>query len=77
MATESPEEGETRNGRLQVFLSSFWASIGGVFGGNYSNDHQESEFEQGFDFDMASRAVVPEQNRGTPITILMEICDDS
>ena len=51
MATENPE-GETLNGRLQLFLSSVFSSLGGVFG-----HREESE--------MASRAaVVPKQPRG-------------
>ncbi|KAK6144135.1 hypothetical protein DH2020_020955 [Rehmannia glutinosa] len=60
------EEGEARNGRLQVFLSSFWASIGGVFGGHSNEDREEgTEIEEVLDLEMASRAVVvPEQPRG-------------
>lgn len=56
MATENPE-GETLNGRLQVFLSSLLTSLGGVFGHNQEEEDPES--------DMASRAaVVPKQPRG-------------
>jgi hypothetical protein len=32
VATTDAEEGETRNSRLQVFLSSLLSSFGGVFG---------------------------------------------
>ncbi|GFP97593.1 g2/mitotic-specific cyclin s13-6 [Phtheirospermum japonicum] len=59
VATESPEEREAGNGRLQVFLSSFWASLGGVFGG-YSNNQEE---EEEFNSDMDSRVVVDDQPR--------------
>ena len=51
MATRNPE-GETRGSRLQVFLSSLLASIGGVLG---QVVEQEEEPE------MASRASVPQQ----------------
>ncbi|KAL0418416.1 UNVERIFIED_CONTAM: G2/mitotic-specific cyclin S13-6 [Sesamum radiatum] len=64
VATENPE-GEAGNGRLQVFLSSFWASLGGVFGGHSNNQkEQEIEEEEELDLEMASRVVVPEQPRG-------------
>ncbi|CAA0824378.1 Cyclin-B1-4 [Striga hermonthica] len=62
VADESPEVGEEAgNGRLHVFLSSFWASLGGVFGGGgYSyktdNHHQQIEIEKGFVSEMGSRA---------------------
>ncbi|KAK4408352.1 G2/mitotic-specific cyclin S13-6, partial [Sesamum angolense] len=57
--------GEAGNGRLQVFLSSFWASLGGVFGGHSNNQkEQEIEEEEELDLEMASRVVVPEQPRG-------------
>ncbi|KAK6138265.1 hypothetical protein DH2020_028012 [Rehmannia glutinosa] len=74
VATENPEEGEARNGRLQVFLSSFWASIGGVFGGHSNEDREEgTEIEEVLDLEMASRAVVvPEQPRGTAMKPLAE-----
>lgn len=68
MATDNPEEGETRSGRLQVLLSSFWASIGGVFGGRGDNQLEiESEGEEELDLEMASRVAVPEQPIGTII----------
>lgn len=53
MAT--PEvEGETRNSRLQVFLSSILSSFGGVF--RYNNSQEQEQ-------DMASRALVPLQHQ--------------
>lgn len=55
MATINGEEdGETRSSRLQVFLSSLFSSLGGVFGGN----GQEIQ-----DLEMTSKAVavVPQQ----------------
>ena len=63
MNEEEPERpgshadgGETRNSRLQVFLSSLFSSHGGIFG---------SGFRQGEDPDMASRAaVLHEMTRG-------------
>ncbi|GER31723.1 cyclin [Striga asiatica] len=65
VADESPEVGEEAgNGRrLHVFLSSFWASLGVVFGGggyNYETDNhqQQIETEQGFGSEMGSRADV-------------------
>ncbi|KAL2240015.1 UNVERIFIED_CONTAM: G2/mitotic-specific cyclin S13-6 [Sesamum indicum] len=63
VATENPEEGEAGNGRLQVFLSSFWASLGGVFGGHSNNQKEPEIEEEELDLEMASRAVVPEQPR--------------
>ncbi|KAK4441382.1 G2/mitotic-specific cyclin S13-6 [Sesamum alatum] len=63
VATDNPEEGEAGNGRLQVFLSSFWASLGGVFGGNSNNQKEPESEEEELDLEMASRAVVPEQPR--------------
>ena len=51
MATRNLE-GKTRGSRLQVFLSSLFASIGEVLG---QDVEQEEEPE------MASRAVVPQQ----------------
>lgn len=61
MATEN-QEGETLNGRLQLFLSSIFSSLGGVFSQGY---HQEEEEEQEKDSEMASRVVVgQEQPRG-------------
>ncbi|KAL0460881.1 UNVERIFIED_CONTAM: G2/mitotic-specific cyclin S13-6 [Sesamum latifolium] len=62
VATENPE-GEAGNGRLQVFLSSFWASLGGVFGGHSNNKKEPEIEEEELDLEMASRAVVPEQPR--------------
>lgn len=59
MATENPE-GETRNGRLQLFLSSILASLGGVFG----QSNQQEEDGQGKYSDMASEVVGQEQPRG-------------
>lgn len=70
MATDNPEEGETRSGRLQVLLSSFWASLGGVFGGRGDNqpELQSEEEEEELDLEMASRVVsVPEQPIGTEV----------
>lgn len=65
MATiNAEEEGETRNSRLQVFLSSLFSSLGGVF----SSNGQENQ-----DLEMASRAVVvvPHQlQRGTNVLSL-------
>lgn len=63
MATDNPE-GETLNGRLQLFLSAIFSSIGGVFSQGY---HQEGEYEEEEEkyFEMASTAVVgQEQPRG-------------
>ncbi|GMH10332.1 hypothetical protein Nepgr_012173 [Nepenthes gracilis] len=50
VATENQEE-ETGNSRLQLFLSSLFASIGGVFG--HYQEEEEDELE------MASKTVVP------------------
>lgn len=75
MATENPEEGETRSGRLQVLLSSFWASLGGVFGGRGDDQEEvEIEEEEELDLEMASRFVVPEQPIGTEEAILTLFC---
>jgi hypothetical protein len=56
VATTDAEEGETRNSRLQVFLSSLLSSFGGVFGYNTQEQEQEKE--------MASRPIVPLQQPG-------------
>ena len=51
----TPEiEGETRNSRLQVFLSSILSSFGGFF--RYNNSQEQEQ-------DMASRALVPLQHQ--------------
>lgn len=50
MATEDTE-GETLNGRLQVFLSSLFASLGGVFSHNQGEEEEEEEEPES---DMAS-----------------------
>ena len=51
------EEGEARNGRLQLFFSSILSSLGGVFGQiNLQVEEEEDE-----DLDMASRAGLQEQ----------------
>ena len=54
MATPDGEGGETRNSRLQVFLSSLLSSFGGVF--RYNNSQEQEQ-------DMASRALVPLQHQ--------------
>lgn len=72
MAT-APEEGETRSGRLQVLLSSFWASLGGVFGSR-GDDQEEFEIEEEeLDLEMASRFVVPEQPIGRYSTLFCHL----
>ncbi|KAG6383954.1 hypothetical protein SASPL_156257 [Salvia splendens] len=56
-----PEGGETRSGRLGVLLSSFWTSLGEVFGGREEEIESEEEEEE-LDLEMASRVVAaPEQ----------------
>jgi hypothetical protein len=55
-------EGETRNSRLQGFLSSLLSSFGGVFGYNTQEQEQEKE--------MASRAIVPSQQPGGTVPSL-------
>ncbi|XVE59869.1 hypothetical protein DITRI_Ditri05aG0081800 [Diplodiscus trichospermus] len=57
VASRNPE-GETRGSRLQVFLSSLLASIGGVLG-----QVVEQEEEPG----MASRAVVPQEENNVEV----------
>ena len=65
MATDNAEEGgETRSGRLGVLLSSFWASLGGVFAVREEEIEIESEEEEELDLEMASRIVAPEQRIG-------------
>lgn len=45
MATQDSERGgETGNGRLQSFISSIFASIGGVFS-QYNNQEQEEDLQ--------------------------------
>ena len=63
--TDKPEEGgETRRGRLGVLLSSFWASLGEVFGSREEEIESEEEEEE-LDLEMASRVVAaPEQPIG-------------
>ncbi|KAG6432728.1 hypothetical protein SASPL_104314 [Salvia splendens] len=60
VATDNAQQGgETRSGRLGVLLSSFWASLGGVF--TVREEEIESEEENELDLEMASRVVAPEQ----------------
>lgn len=56
-------EGETRNGRLQLFLSSILASLGGVFG---QNNQQEREEEEEEELEMASIATTVEDRNQNP-----------
>lgn len=54
--SEEEREEETRNTGFQVFLSSIFASIGGVLGASFDNKYN-------LVMDMGAKAVLPE-NRG-------------
>lgn len=58
-------EGETRNGRLQLFLSSILASLGGVFGQNNQQERKEEE-EKEEELGMASIATTVEDRNRIP-----------
>ena len=51
-------EGETRNSRIHVFLSSIFSSLGGVFGSNFQESHKLTA--------MASRAVIAPTEQNQP-----------